>query len=91
MYWIKRCYLDGVGFKEAFFRDQTLNLIPKAWAIESNYIPNSYFEISNGCGKTTLISLILTVFEPQKNKFVQTVAGRRKNQNNHYNDYFQDD
>ena len=91
MYWIKRCYLDGVGFKEAFFRDQTLNLIPKAWAIESNYIPNSYFEISNGCGKTTLISLILTVFEPQKNKFVQTVAGRRKNQNNHYNDYFHDD
>lgn len=88
MYWIKRCYFDGVGHPESFYRNQTFDFFPEKWQITSNKVPHTYIDLVNGGGKTTWISLLLTLFEPQKNRFVQCVAGRKKGKKYHYNDYF---
>lgn len=90
MYWIKRCYLDGVGYHEAFYRHQTFELFPEGWEIRPDNVPHTYLDLVNGGGKTTWVSFIMTVFDPQKNKFIQCVAGKKKNKNYHYNDYFHD-
>lgn len=88
MYWIKRVYLDGVGFAEAFFRDQTIELIPQGWSVSPEFVPHTYMDLINGGGKTTWVSLILTMFEPHKSKFVQVIAGRKKRKDYNFNDYF---
>lgn len=85
MWWINRVYLDGVGHQESFYKDITLNLKP-ADNGQGNTINHTYIQLVNGGGKTTLISFFLTLFDPRKKRFVQVVAGKKRDY--HYSDYF---
>jgi len=88
MYWIKRCYFDGVGHPESFYRDLTFELFPGHWTPAADTVPHCYIDLVNGGGKTTWISLLLTLFEPKRDRFIQCVAGRKKGKDYHYNHYF---
>ena len=85
MWWIGRMYLDGVGHSESFYKNITLDFGQDG---DSNSLNHTYLQLVNGGGKTTLVSLMLTLFEPDKRQFVQVISGRDKGMKYSYDDYF---
>ncbi|MCP4296157.1 MAG: hypothetical protein GY786_11160 [Proteobacteria bacterium] len=83
MYNIRQVYLDYVGFKGAWFQDVYL---PFQNSPTQNKVGSvdTILSLTNGGGKTTLLSLIFTCFVPNKRLFVQHL----QKTHHHFNDYF---
>lgn len=89
MFWINRAYLDGVGHSECLYKNITLNFFAADSRPKADDVGNTFGLAANGVGKTSLIALLLSVFEPDKRKFVQTMRSKNSGIQNHkYEDYF---
>lgn len=80
---ISRIYLGNCGYRTAWYDGVTLNLVNPADDAPTDTIIN----LENGGGKTTLLSLIFSTFEPHKSRFLKHI----QNPNHHFVDYFNSD
>ncbi|MBK1781141.1 hypothetical protein JHL22_07920 [Advenella sp. WQ 585] len=100
MWLIKRVYIDGAGYEEAFYKDLTLDYIGFAKTAghatdtarntqgkNAKKVLSTYQQLVNGGGKSTYIALLLSIFEPSVNDFTQYLANRRQSKF-HYRNYF---
>lgn len=82
---ISRIYVGNYGIKLAWYDGQLFDLRDP----ESGEATDTIINLENGGGKTTLLSFILSCFEPQQNKWLKhlgDIQGR-----NHFHEYFSDD
>ena len=80
LYNIRQIYLDNVGFKEAWFSDLNIPF----YEHKSGEIRETIISLTNGGGKTTLLSLIFSCFIPEQRMFIQHL----QKPNHHFKDYF---
>lgn len=82
MYSIRQVYLDHVGYKDAWYQDVQIPLYDSSNTQNSS--ESTIISLTNGGGKTTLLSLIFSCFIPDKRQFVQHL----QKPNHHFEDYF---
>mgnify|MGYP000002592933 FL=1 len=80
MYLVNRIYADRVGHQDAFFRDVLLDFVNHF----TNKPDSTVVQLSNAGGKTTLLSMFYSCFEPNKNEWIQ----HRQTSNFKFRDYF---
>lgn len=80
---ISRIYLGNCGYRSGWYDGLTMNLVNPDTAAPDNAILN----LENGGGKTSLLSLVFSVFEPRMDRFLK----HRQSSNNHFSDYFAND
>jgi hypothetical protein len=81
MYNIRNIYLDNVGFKDAWFS----NLHIPLYEHHSKKVSNTVLSLTNGGGKTTILSLIFSCFVPEQRNFIQHL----QKPGHHFKDYFE--
>lgn len=90
MYRIRQVYLDYVGFKGAWFQDVQLPFYAFEGEVsdenqeKQQAALDSIISLTNGGGKTTLLSLIFSNFVPRQERFVQHL----QKPHHHFKDYF---
>lgn len=82
MYSIRKVYLDHVGYKDAWYQDVEIPLYDNSSSAQG--AASTIISLTNGGGKTTLLSLIFSCFIPDKRQFVQHL----QKPNHHFEDYF---
>ena len=80
---ISRIYLGNCGYPTAWYDGLTFDLADPDTALPADVIIN----LENGGGKTTLLSLIFSCFEPGQDRFLK----RLQSGNNHFTQYFSHD
>ena len=80
MYLVNRIYADRVGHQDAFYRDVLIDFVNHF----TNQPDSSVVQLSNAGGKTTLLSMFYSCFEPNKNEWIQ----HRQTSNFKFRDYF---
>ncbi|MDZ5455304.1 coiled-coil domain-containing protein [Azohydromonas lata] len=80
---ISRIYLGNCGYPTAWYDGLTFDLTDPDTALPADVIIN----LENGGGKTTLLSLIFSCFEPGQDRFLK----RLQSGNNHFTQYFSHD
>lgn len=80
MHKVSRAYVANAGFKLAWYDGQ---LIPFT-DIGTNEPTHSIFNLINQGGKTTFLALLLSTFETNKRRFLQTLSNAAQ----HFDDYF---
>jgi|GEM_PF-6839936 len=83
MFNIRQVYLDHVGFPGAWFQDVNIPFFNSEMQPDSG-TQDTILSLTNGGGKTTLLSLIFTCFVPDKRQFVQHL----QKPHHHFKDYF---
>jgi chromosome segregation ATPase len=82
MYNIRRVFLDYVGYDDAWFENVEIPLFDS----QKKEIESSIISLTNGGGKTTLLSLIFSCFIPDKRYFVQHL----QKPHHKFEDYFKE-
>jgi len=80
---ISRIYLANCGFDTAWYDGTTLDLREPLFNAPTDTIIN----LENGGGKTSLLSLVLSCFETNKDRFLKTLNDK----NHRFGDYFATD
>jgi chromosome segregation ATPase len=80
MYNIRRVFLDYVGYDDAWFENVEIPLFDS----KDEQAKSSIISLTNGGGKTTLLSLIFSCFIPEKRLFVQHL----QKPHHRFEDYF---
>ncbi len=81
MYNIRNIYLDNVGYKDAWFNNLTIPL----FEYHTDKVSNTVLSLTNGGGKTTILSLIFSCFVPEQRNFIQHL----QKPGHHFKDYFE--
>lgn len=69
---IARAYLDGCGFHDGFFEELMLKALDPSQHPEHHIV-----HAPNGVGKTTILALLFSIFEPDRRKFLRTEINRQ--------------
>jgi len=77
---LRRMLLSNVGYKSAYYPSTLLNFCHP----ETQDPENTVLWLANQGGKTTLISLLFTIIEPDRKRFVQHL----QKPDHHFSDYF---
>jgi len=77
---ISSIYLGNCGYTTAWYDGITLNLVNP----DTDEPTDTIFNLQNGGGKTTLLSLIFSCFETSQDRFLKHLQSK----NNHFSDYF---
>lgn len=83
MFWISRAHVAHAGYKDAWYEGATFDFRDADTGSPSSTV----IKLPNEGGKTTLLSLLLSVFEPRKDQFLQV----RKLPNASFFEYFGED
>ncbi|NOQ14482.1 MAG: hypothetical protein GQ583_08420 [Methyloprofundus sp.] len=77
---LRRMLLSNVGYQSAYYPGTLLNFCKP----DTNPSENTVLWLANQGGKTTLISLLFTIIEPDRKRFVQHL----QKPDHHFTDYF---
>ena len=70
MHKVSRCYVANAGFKLAWYDGQVLPFTD----LGSGEPTHTILNLVNQGGKTTLLALLLSIFDPDRRRFLQTVS-----------------